>query len=147
VLFKQEAAVSIEFKVNKPISVDQFIELLAHTSLGARRPLNDRNCLQGMIDHANLTVTAWMGDQLIGIARSVTDFHFACYLSDLAVHQNFQKQGIGKQLQRLTQAQLKPTCHLILLAAPQANDYYGAIGYSHNPRCWVLESGATIKED
>lgn len=130
---------SISYKINAPISVDQFIELLANSTLGERRPIGDRQCMQGMLDNANLTITAWDEEVLVGVARSVTDFHYACYLSDLAVSKNHQKQGIGKQLQKLTQAQLGPQCKLILLAAPKANEYYKHIGFHHNPRCWVLE--------
>lgn len=129
---------SIEYKINASISTDQFIELLKNSTLGERRPVDDRECMEGMINNGNLTVSAWDKGQLVGIARSVTDFHFACYLSDLAVSLDYQKLGIGKELQRLTQAELGPKCSLILLAAPAASQYYGHIGYSHNERCWVL---------
>jgi len=136
----------IEYKVNEPISIDPFIQLLESSTLGERRPIQDRECVEGMISNSNLLVTAWDGDILVGIARSVTDFHYACYLSDLAVHKDYQKSGIGKQLQVLTQKQLGPRCKLILIAAPAANSYYGPIGYSHNDRCWVLEPGTTIMD-
>jgi len=92
-----------------------------------------------MVNNSNLMVTAWDGDKLVGIARSMTDFHYACYLSDLAVHRQYQKGGIGKRLQAMTQAQLGPRCKLILVAAPAANAYYEHIGFSNNPRCWVLD--------
>lgn len=137
---------AISFKVNHPVTVDQFIELLQRSTLGERRPIQDRECMAGMIANANLVVTAWDDEVLVGIARSMTDFHYACYLSDLAVHQDYQRRGIGKQLQRLTQAQLGPRCKLILIAAPAAHGYYGQIGYSHNERCWVLERSATIRD-
>ncbi len=129
----------IDYRINTAISADQFIDLLNRTSLGERRPLDDRACIEGMLANANLTLTAWDGDRLVGVARSVTDFHFCCYLSDLAVDLAYQRQGIGVQLQLLTQAQLGPRCKLILLAAPAAKDYYGHIGYDYNERCWVLE--------
>lgn len=128
----------LDYKVNAPVSTDQFIRLLHESTLAERRPVQDRACMEGMIRNSNLMVTAWCGDDLVGIARSVTDFHYACYLSDLAVHLNHQRRGIGKQLQRITQSQLGPHCKLILLAAPAANAYYGHIGYTNNPRCWVL---------
>jgi len=67
-----------------------------------------------------------------------------CYLSDLAVSEQYQKMGIGKQLQIITQEQLGPRCKLILIAAPAANSYYEHIGFSNNPRCWVLEGGASV---
>lgn len=129
---------TIDYKINTPISTDQFIDLLVRSTLGERRPVHDRACMEGMVNHSNLIITAWEGETLVGIARSMTDFHFACYLSDLAVHLDYQRRGIGKQLQRITQEQLGPHCSLILLAAPAANTYYGHIGFTHNPRCWVL---------
>ncbi len=129
----------ITYKVNHPVSTQQFIDLLDASTLAQRRPTDDEVCMEGMVNNADLMVTAWEGDRLVGIARSVTDFHYACYLSDLAVHRDYQKQGIGKELQRITQKQLGERCKLILIAAPAANAYYGHIGYSNNPRCWVLE--------
>lgn|SRR5690606_11723124 len=134
----------ISFKVNHPITTDQFIELLESSSLGERRPIHDRECMEGMISNSNLTVSAWDDSLLVGIARSVTDFHYACYLSDLAVHKDYQRSGIGKRLQSLTQEQLGPRCKLILIAAPQANSYYGRLGYTRNERCWVLDPGVAI---
>ena len=40
---------------------------------------------------------------LIGVARSVTDFAYCCYLSDLAVNRDFQRRGIGSELMARTQ--------------------------------------------
>lgn len=112
--------------------------LLRASALGDRRPVTDTKCMAGMIDNCDLLITAWDQDRLIGIARSMTDYHYACYLSDLAVHEDYQRRGIGLQLQAITQRQLGPRCKLILIAAPDANAYYEHIGYTHNPRCWVL---------
>ncbi|GAC16200.1 GNAT family N-acetyltransferase [Aliiglaciecola lipolytica] len=135
---------SIEYKINHPITADQFISLLADSTLGERRPIQDRDCMMGMISNSNLTVSAWDSEKLVGISRCMTDFHYACYLSDLAVSEKYQKLGIGKRLQILTQDQLGPRCKLILIAAPAANSYYEQIGFSNNPRCWVLERDASI---
>ncbi len=100
--------------------------------------------MEGMISNSNLTVSAWDSEKLVGISRCMTDFHYACYLSDLAVSEQYQKMGIGKQLQILTQKQLGPRCKLILIAAPAANSYYEHVGFSNNPRCWVLERDASV---
>jgi ribosomal protein S18 acetylase RimI-like enzyme len=136
----------IEYKINNPISADQFITLLQASTLAERRPVDDLGCIQGMLDNANLTVTAWDGELLVGVSRCVTDFHYACYLSDLAVHRDYQRSGIGKRLQALTQEQLGPKCNLILLAAPAANAYYEHVGFTNNPRCWVLERNQRIRD-
>ena len=135
---------SIEYKINAPVSTDQFIELLRESTLGERRPIEDRECMEGMVKNSNLMVTAWHGEELIGIARSVTDFHYACYLSDLAVHRKYQKTGVGKKLQNITQEKLGSKCKLILVAAPSANSYYEHIGFSNNQRCWVLDREQSI---
>jgi len=135
---------NIEYKVNAAISAQQFIELLRASTLAERRPVDDQDCMAGMVANSNLMVTAWDGDSLVGIARSMTDFNYACYLSDLAVHKSYQQRGIGRQLQIITRRQLGAKCSLILAAAPAANSYYEHIGFTHNPRCWVLAPGQTI---
>ena len=131
---------AVELKINEPISDQSFVDLLKRSTLAERRPVDDGECIRGMMKHANLLVTAWADGALIGVARSVTDFHYACYLSDLAVDTRFQRQGIGKALIRETQTQLGPKCNLILIAAPAAKDYYQHIGFDHQPNCWVLSS-------
>jgi ribosomal protein S18 acetylase RimI-like enzyme len=137
--------VEIAYAVNKPIAAADFVDLLRRSTLAERRPIDDGPCIQGMLDHANLLVTAYAGDLLVGVSRSVTDFQFCCYLSDLAVDQAFQRHGIGQELIRLTQHQLGPRCTLILLSAPAAVDYYPHIGFEHHPQAWVLKPGAVIK--
>jgi GNAT superfamily N-acetyltransferase len=103
--------------------------------------------MQRMLDEANLTITAWDGETLIGIARSLTDWCYCCYLSDLAVRDTYQRRGIGKELIRRTQAELGPNATLILLAAPTAVDYYPHIGMEPHPSAWILRGGHTIKKD
>lgn len=135
---------SIEYKINTAISADEFIDLLDRSTLAERRPVDDRACMKGMIENSNLVVSAWQDDLLVGIARSVTDFHYACYTSDLAVDKELQRSGVGKKLQVLTQKQLGPKCKLIVIAAPAANEYYEHIGFTNIDRCWVLERDQSI---
>lgn len=130
---------NITYSSSRSVSVAQFKTLLEASSLGERRPVDDDECLAGMLENSNLTVTAWHEHQLVGISRSVTDFYYACYLSDLAVHGDYQKAGIGKRLQLETRRKLGPKCKLILLAAPLANGYYENLGFTNNARCWVLD--------
>lgn len=136
---------SIVYRTDVRLSADQFIDVLSRTSLGPRRPLEDRACMEAMVSHANLVATAWDGELLIGVARCVTDFVYACYMSELAVDERYQRRGIGKELIRHARAQLGPRCRLRLLAAPDAADYYGHIGFAHSPRCWELTPGNELK--
>ena len=130
---------SLIYKINAPVTPEEFARLLRSSGLSERRPLEDDSCIAGMINNSNLLISAWQKDHLVGIARSMTDFHYACYLSDLAVDGNLQKQGIGKKLIEMTTSQLGERCKLILLAAPAANEYYRALGFDEHPRCWVLD--------
>jgi ribosomal protein S18 acetylase RimI-like enzyme len=130
---------TFRYATHLAISVEQFRDLLVRSTLGERRPIDNDACLRGMIVNADIMATAWNGDVLVGVSRSLTDWHYACYLADLAVDVAYQRHGIGKQLIDLTQRQLGPLCKIILLAAPAANDYYPRIGFEHNPRAWLLE--------
>lgn len=82
----------------------------------------------------------------MGIARSVTDGAYCTYLSDLAVRLSHQRQGIGRELMRRTQA-AAPEATLILLAAPKAAEYYPHVGFSRHESCWILRPGETIASE
>ncbi|HET7846725.1 MAG TPA: GNAT family N-acetyltransferase, partial [Acidimicrobiia bacterium] len=110
------------------------------STLGERRPVGERERMRTMLDEANLVVTAWDGDLLVGISRSVTDRVYCTYLSDLAVRLAYQSQGIGRELVRRTR-QETPRANLILLAAPKAVDYYPKIGMTRHDSAWVLPPG------
>ena len=128
---------AIHFHTDKRITVDAFRDLLSRSTLGERRPIDDSACLEAMLTHADILATAWDAERLVGVARCVTDFAYCCYLSDLAVDQDYQRQGIGQQLQSTYEALLGPTCTVILLAAPKAVDYYPHIGYEQHQSCWI----------
>ncbi len=131
---------AIEYRTDALLEVNQVIDLYKASSLGARRPIDKPDVFQGMIDNATIVITAWDDNKLVGIARALSDLVYVTYLADLVVHENYQQQGIGKQLIDLTQAQAAPDCMLVLLSAPQANDYYPKLGFTHNPRAWMLKS-------
>lgn len=134
----------LKYKKEKIISVKQFTDLLNRSTLGERRPIEDIKCLQSMLDNADILITAWDSEKLVGIARSVTDFSYCCYLSDLAVDKEYQKKGIGKELIQQTQNELGPKCKTILLSAPAAVDYYPKIGFEKHPQCWVQDQQRNI---
>jgi len=133
----------IEYRLGNNIDPDAFIELYHASTLGERRPVDDESRMRQMLDNASLVITAWDGDLLVGLARSVTDFVYATYLSDLAVRVSHQRQGIGKELMRRTQAEA-PQATLILLAAPAADEYYPRSGFTRHPRAWVLSSDERV---
>jgi ribosomal protein S18 acetylase RimI-like enzyme len=137
---------SVQYAVDRSIDVQQFRDLLMRSTLGERRPIDDLECLEGMLQHTDILATAWLDDRLVGVSRSLTDWTYSCYLADLAVDVACQREGIGRHLIDLTQRQLGPHCKVILLAAPGASDYYPRIGFEHNPRAWLLERDRRVVE-
>lgn len=136
----------IDYRIGNELDLDQVLELYRASTLGARRPIEDRERFAGMLAKANLVITAWEGELLIGISRSLTDFHYFTYLADLAVRVSHQKQGIGKELIRQTQRHGGPQTNVLLLAAPAAANYYSHIGFTHAPQAWLLRAGETVTD-
>ena len=128
----------IAYRSDANISVAAAIDLYKRSTLGERRPVDRLDIFAGMLKNASLTITAWHGERLVGIARSLTDFSYVAYLADLAVDVAYQRHGIGRQLVQETKQRLGPDCMIVLLAAPKANDYYPKLGFVHNPRAWML---------
>jgi len=127
----------IVYRTGNDLDLEVVNELYRASTLGERRPVDDRERMQRMLLNANLVVTAWDGALLVGIARSLSDFSYATYLSDLAVRVSHQKQGIGRELIRRTQ-QLGGQATVVLLSAPKAVEYYSRIGMKPHPSAWTL---------
>jgi GNAT superfamily N-acetyltransferase len=136
---------AIHYDHERTISDAEFVDLLQRSTLAERRPVDDPACIHAMLRHADLLCTAWDGPKLVGVARSVTDFAYCCYLSDLAVDQAYQKQGIGRRLIELTQSRLGDKAKLILLSAPKAESYYPRIGFTPHRSAWIIPARADLK--
>lgn len=130
---------TITYQKDNKLNLDEVIELYHASTLGERRPVHNRDVMEGMMDNASLIITAWDGPELVGIARTLTDFWTVAYLADLAVHLDYQHKGIGKELINQTRGALNPTCSIVLLSAPNANEYYPKVGFRSNPRGWAME--------
>jgi len=127
----------IEYKENPKIKAEQLSSLFR--SAGMRRPIDDLPRLDVMLKNASLTIGAFVDGILVGVARSMTDFSYCCYLSDLAVHADFQRHGIGNELIKRTIDRIGPQCNLVLLSAPGAMTYYPSHGFE------LVDNGFIIK--
>ena len=102
---------------------DEYVDVVRKS--GLNRPVEDRPRIERMLKHSNLHVTARQDGRLVGFTRSLTDFCFCCYLSDLAVDKACQGQGIGKRTTTL------------LLSAPTALTFYQGIKMPHADNCFL----------
>jgi ribosomal protein S18 acetylase RimI-like enzyme len=130
----------IAYRYGNDLDVEQVIDLYRASTLGERRPIDDREVMAAMLHNANLVVTGWDGPALVGIARALTDFAYVAYLSDLAVRQSHQNMGIGTALIAHTRKRLGARASIVLLSAPKAVGYYPKIGFTRHESAWTLKS-------
>ena len=135
----------IDYRTGNDLDIDQVIERYVASTLGERRPIGDRDRMAAMLKAANIVITAWDENLLVGISRSLSDFSYATYLSDLAVRASHQRKGIGKELIRRTQQAGGPQARVILLSAPAAAEYYPHVGLTQHPSAWTLPPGAEVR--
>jgi GNAT superfamily N-acetyltransferase len=128
----------IDYQLEPDLSAEEFIDVLVRSTLAERRPVNDRATIAKMLAHADVLVTARQDGRLVGVSRAISDFSFCTYLSDLAVDQAFQGQGIGRELIRRTHVAAGIATNLVLLAAPKAQTYYPHIGMTKHESCWTI---------
>ena len=134
----------IVYKVESTLDPVEFKDILIRSTLVERRPVNDFDRIKKICDNANLIITARKDEKLIGVARSITDFAYCTYLSDLAVDTEYQNQGIGKRLIEETK-KAAPQAKIILLSAPAAVKYYPKIGMKKHNHCYTLDDINELK--
>jgi ribosomal protein S18 acetylase RimI-like enzyme len=119
------------------LDLNEVLEVYRSSGLGERRPVADTERLAAMVRNANLILTCRIDGALVGIARSISDFSYVTYLSDIAVSREHQRSGIGRALIDATQKEA-PQAKIVLLSAPAATDYYPHIGFAKHNSAWVL---------
>ncbi|HLR49794.1 MAG TPA: GNAT family N-acetyltransferase [Candidatus Sphingobacterium stercoripullorum] len=127
----------ITYRTDITPDTNQIIDV--YNSSGINRPTTDKERIAKMYNSSNLIITAWDNEKLVGISRSLTDFCYCCYLSDLAVRKDYQASGIGKKLIELPRSRIGEQTALILLSAPTAMDYYPKVGFQK------IDNGFIIK--
>lgn len=129
---------SVTYTIEPDLPATEYIDVLNKSGLGVRRPVDDPERIQRMIDCAGVVLCARDDSKLVGVARSVTDFSYCCYLSDLAVDKAYQGRGIGRELIARTQEVIGEECMLLLLEAPMAKGYYKHVGFEPVENGWIL---------
>jgi predicted N-acetyltransferase YhbS len=128
---------AVVYQREADLSPQEFIDVLRRSTLAERRPVGDLDRIRAMLKNADVIVTARRDGRLIGVSRAISDFAYCTYLSDLAVDEQHQRQGIGRELLRRTHEAAGLHTTLILLAAPGAREYYPHIGMTRHESCWI----------
>ena len=134
------AMTTLQYRTDALLTAAQVADLFRAS--GIRRPVDDLPRLQRMLDGADLVISVWAGDRLVGLCRALTDFSYCCYLSDLAVHRDWQRQGIGRQMVENLRQYIGEGCSLLLLSAPEAMDYYPGLGFERVDNAFLIKRKA-----
>lgn len=126
----------IDYRHNHPLDPIDIVRVF--DASGITRPTSDLPRIARMFAAPSLVISAWQNGRLVGVCRSLTDYSYCCYLSDLAVEKALQGQGVGKELVKRTQAVIGDEVSLILLSAPGAMSYYPAVGFQRAENAFVI---------
>lgn len=129
---------TINYRLEPELTPEDFIDVLQRSTLADRRPVQELDTIRAMLKNADVIVTARLDGLLVGVSRAITDFAYCTYLSDLAVDEKYQRQGIGRELIRHTHEAAGLNTTLLLLSAPKARTYYPHIGMTQHESCWVI---------
>ena len=129
---------TVQYRLEPDLSPEEFIDVLVRSTLAERRPVHDLDTIRAMLKNADVILTARFDGLLVGVSRAISDFAYCTYLSDLAVDEKCQRQGIGRELIRRTHEAAGLHTTLILLAAPKAQSYYPHVGMTKHESCWVI---------
>jgi GNAT superfamily N-acetyltransferase len=129
---------NIAYRKVDALDAESFIGILVRSGLAERRPVGDPERIARMLAGANLIILAYDDDALVGVERSVTDYAYCCYLSDLAVDKAYQGRGIGKQLIAETRQAAGPETMCLLVSAPESMGFYEAIQMPRQTRAFMF---------
>ncbi|MBL0312642.1 MAG: GNAT family N-acetyltransferase [Holophagaceae bacterium] len=107
-----------------------------------RRPTSDLDRLKRMFLGSNVVLTVWeerdksYDQRLVALLRGWTDYAYDGYICDLAVHPDFQKHGLGRDLLERAQSLGRPDVQWVLQASVIAEHYYEHIGWQKIENGW-----------
>ncbi|WP_281192619.1 GNAT family N-acetyltransferase [Erysipelothrix rhusiopathiae] len=86
----------ITYKQNVDLELNDVLKL--YNDAGWYAYTNNPEKLMRAIKNSMITLTAWNGNQLVGLIRAVGDQETILYIQDLLILSDRQRQGIGKTL-------------------------------------------------
>lgn len=92
------------------------------------------NRLYKALQHSSCVITAWDGQQLVGLIRALDDGEMTAFVHYLLIHPNYQGFGIGKHLVEMIKETYQDYFYIKLMVPLQKNvDFYKKCGFSLLP--------------
>ncbi|MGH8821189.1 MAG: GNAT family N-acetyltransferase, partial [Rhodoferax sp.] len=129
--------IMIEYRHNFPLDPKDVVRVF--DSSGITRPTKDLPRIARMFAESNLVISAWAESELVGVCRALTDYSYCCYLSDLAIAQDFQRHGIGSHLIQQVREAIGEEVSLILVSNPNAVSYYPTVGFTKAETGYIIK--------
>ncbi|NGZ02455.1 MAG: GNAT family N-acetyltransferase [Nitrospira sp. WS238] len=85
----------VTYRHKDPPEASQLLRLFRQAPWAKHRSLGDA---RAMLQHTDLTISAWDDERLIGFGRVLTDFIYRATIWDVIVDKAYQRQGIGKEI-------------------------------------------------
>ena len=126
----------ITYAVNGPVQPGEILTLLGYG--GFPRPLNDPSRTQTMLENCSFYVTARDGEELVGFTRCLTDYVYYGIVTEVAVAPTHKKQGVGRELLRLTRETATPKATLLLTSSDEGLTYYEHLGWERAAKAFRL---------
>jgi len=111
------------------VDVDQLAALRARCDFSPRA-LDD---LRQHVLGARWVVSAWDGDELVGLARAMSDGVSTAYVSSVMVDARWRRRGVGREIMRRLMSDRSPGLRWVLHARDAAKDFYRALGFVDAP--------------
>jgi len=124
----------VEVTLDSIPPIEQVVALLR--SVGWDNRADDAVRVEAAIAGSREVATAWAGDRLVGMARSVSDGAINAYLAMVVVHPRWQALGVGR---RVVTALLEghDEIRFALSAADGLTEWYARLGFEPDPRALV----------
>lgn len=119
----------IHYSENGIIAFNKLVDL--YNSVGWTAYTNDPLVMAQLLPGALSYTSAWDGDRLVGLIRTVGDGCSILYIQDLLVHPDYQCQGIGQALINQTLAATKNIRQILLSTenTEKTVQFYRSVGF------------------
>ncbi len=116
----------IEISEGKDIKLEDIIRLYKANSWSSSEKPNE--LYNGLMNSHSL-ITAWNGDELIGLGNAISDGYLVVYYPHLLIHPNYQKKGIGQMIMDKMQEKYKNFHMQMLTADGNSIEFYRKVGF------------------
>lgn len=127
----------IELRAGAKLPMDQVLALYrANEWSSAERPEQ----LEQALANSDCVISAWHGEQLVGLGNAISDGHLVVYYPHLLVLPTYQRRGIGRRIVEKLLARYRDMHQHVLMADGDAIAFYERCGFvraGHTQSMWI----------